>query len=114
MRVNLLKKRINQHFGHVMNAKFKKFLLALVTVALGAMSSVAMADTSYNFSFSGEYGVSVSGGVITIDPSNNITNISGTVSGSYGNINGLITTNEYDNKFLLSGKSWLLYQSRYY
>ena len=37
-----------------MNAKFKKLFLALATVALGAMSSGAMADTNYNFSYSGD------------------------------------------------------------
>ena len=52
-------KRINPLVGIDMAAKFKKFFLALVTVALGAMSSGAMAQsqtalvngTSYDFTY---------------------------------------------------------------
>ncbi len=55
-------KRINPLTGIDMTAQFKKFFLALVTVALGAMSSGAMAisvtyigiqntSTAYNFSY---------------------------------------------------------------
>ncbi len=36
-----------------MTTALKRLWLALVTLALGAMSSGAMADTSYNFSYSG-------------------------------------------------------------
>ena len=91
-----------------MAAQFKKFFLALVTVVLGAMSSGAMADTSYNFSYSGTNSYSITG-VFGVDSSGVIKSISGTVSAS-NSYNGAIqflmppkTFAGNDNKYFSAG-----------
>ncbi len=84
-----------------MTTALKRLWLALVTLALGAMSSGAMADTSYNFSYSGTAsGVSdpantfIVEGVFIVNGAGLITNIlNGKVSGINpysGNITGVI------------------------
>jgi hypothetical protein len=72
---------------------FLRQSLVLVVLATGLIGSPATAETIYNFSFSGDGGVAITGGSLTVDAANHITSISGVVSGSgaNGNINGLIT-----------------------
>ena len=80
-----------------MVARFKKFFLALVAVALGAMSSGAMA-TSYNFTYFGDNGYSVVGVFIVDDIVNLITDISGTVTQNtiLSNITGLLPVGTFN------------------
>jgi len=62
-----------------MNTAIKKLILALITTLWGVLSSRAMADTNYNFSYiSDDNSIS---GVFVVTDSNIITSISGTVSG---------------------------------
>ncbi len=78
---------------------FLRRSLVLVVLATGLIGSAATAGTVYNFSFSGAGGVAITGGSLTVDVNDNITSISGVVSGSSanGNINGLLTDTSWFN-----------------
>ena len=89
----------------------RKRILALIATLLGMLSSGAMADTSYDFNFSGDKG-SISNGVFVVDGSNIITGISGTITGWYGDpsysqvITGLASVDFFganDNIYFPSG-----------
>ena len=68
-----------------MSASLKKLLLISITLLLGVTSSRAMADTNYDFNYSGNSGSgSVTGVFVVNDVTNLITDISGTVSGFGG------------------------------
>ena len=77
----------------VMGPVFLRQSLVLVVLTTGLIGSAATAGTVYDFSFSGDGGVSITGGSLTVDQNDFITSISGVVSGSNadGNINGLVT-----------------------
>jgi hypothetical protein len=84
---------------------FQWLPIVLVVLASGLIASAATAETIYDFSFSGSGGVSITGGSLTVDENDNITSISGVVSGSSadGIINGLLTDTSWffvnTNKF---------------
>ena len=68
-----------------MSTSLKKLLLISITLLLGVTSSRAMADTNYDFNYSGNSGSgSVTGVFVVNDVTNLITDISGTVSGFGG------------------------------
>jgi hypothetical protein len=94
-----------------MNTAMRKLILALITTLLGALSSGVMADTNYDFSYSGSsandnYLVT---GVFTVDGNGKVQGITGRVSGtnSYnGSITGLLPVGfggYTDNRYIPSG-----------
>ena len=64
----------------MMSTLLKKLLLISITLLLGVMSAGVKAQTTYDFSYSGTAGVSISGQFIV--NSGLITGINGSVSGT--------------------------------
>ena len=90
-----------------MSSSINKLILILITLLLGVMNFRVNAQTTYDFSYSGTAGVSISGQFIV--NSGLITGINGSVSGTSadGEINGLIPPSLYglqgDNLFSYPG-----------
>ena len=82
-----------------MSTLLKKLLLISITLLLGVMSSLASADTNYNFTFTGNGGNAT--GVFTVNGSGNlIIGVTGSVSGfpdGNGFITGILPIGGFDN-----------------
>ena len=79
--------------GDVVIISLKKLILFFPALLLGVMSSGARADTSYNFSYSSDGGsfYTITNGTFSVNSSNIVTAITGTVGGTVGTGNGNIT-----------------------